>query len=306
MGKFFIRRLGQAVVTLFAMSIIVFALARVSGDPLTAMLPIEATQETRDRVRAEWGLDQSLPMQYVEFISKAVRGDFGTSFRWPGKDALELVLERMVNTARLGAAALVFAFVVAIPLGVMSARHKNTIVDHFGKALAVLGQSLPHFWIGIMFVWVFAVQLRVLPVSGASTWRHYILPTIVIGWFQVAAIMRLVRSAMLESLDSEFVQLAQVKGVSAISIVWKHCLRNALIPPLTYSGIMLSYLIVGSITTEIVFAWPGIGALILDAVLARDYFVIQTVAMVLAAVVIAVNFVVDLLYAVVDPRIRYD
>ncbi len=305
MGKYILKRLGQAIFTLFAMSIIVFFLARLSGDPADTLLPAEATQEHRDRMMALWGLDRPTHIQYFLFVGNAVRGDFGESLRLPGRDAFNLVMVRMSKTAELALVAMLFAILLALVIGVFSAVYKNSPLDFFGKLIAILGQSLPHFWIGIVLIWIFAVNLRILPTSGYGTWKHFVMPAIVVGWFQVAALMRLVRSAMFEALDSEYVQLARVKGVSPMKVIWKHCFRNALIPPLTYAGIMLGYLVVGSITTEIVFSWPGVGVLVLQSVLARDYAVVQAISIVFGTIIIAVNFLVDILYAFIDPRIRY-
>ena len=305
MKRYLIRRLGQTILTLFAMSVIVFGLARITGNPADTLLPIESTAEDRARIVEQWGLDQPLYIQYLQFIGNALRGEFGESWQWPGRKAFPLVLGRIGKTAELGLVALLFSVLVAVPIGVVSAVRKGSAIDFLGKTIAILGQSLPHFWIGIVFMWVFAVNLRWLPSSGRGTVWHLIMPAVVIGWFQVAALMRLVRSAMLESLDSQYVQLARAKGVSRRSLIWKHCLRNAAIPPLTYSGIMIGYLVVGSITTEVVFSWPGVGQLVVDAVRARDFYVVQTVAIVFGVAIILVNLLVDILYAYVDPRIRY-
>ncbi len=306
MQRFIIRRLLQTLVTLLAVSIIVFALARLSGDPRDALMPMEASRADRERILVHWGLDQPVHMQYLVFIGNALRGDFGESLQWPGRKALDLVLDRLGNTMELAAVALVFAIALAVPIGVLSAVHKDSRTDFLGKLIALLGQSLPHFWIGIVFIWIFSVHLRWLPTSGRGTFQHMIMPAIVIGWFQVAALMRLIRSSMLESLDSEYVKLARIKGVSERMIIWKHAFRNAAITPLTYFGVMMSYLVVGSITTETVFSWPGVGYLVVQAVTARDFQVVQTVAIVFATVIILMNLAVDILYAYIDPRIRYD
>lgn len=305
MGNYILRRLIEAVITLLAMTIIVFALARASGDPTDTLLPAEATQEHRDRMMALWGLDQPLHVQYGRFLINALRGDFGLSLMLPGRNALDLVFERLRHTVELAVVAMIFAVLIALIVGVFSAVYKDSPFDTVGKVIALLGQSMPHFWIGIILMWVLAVQLRWLPTSGYGNWRHFVMPAIVVGWFQVSALMRLLRSGMLEALDSEYVQLARVKGVSKAAIIWKHCLRNAAIAPLTYAGIMLSYLVVGSITTEIVFNWPGVGVLTYRAILARDFAVVQAVAVVFGAVIILTQFVVDVLYAFIDPRIRY-
>jgi len=304
--RYIIKRLGQTVLTLFAVSIIVFGLARLTGDPADVLMPMEATEEDRARVLEHWGLDKPVHVQYAVFITNAVQGDFGESLQWPGRDALQLVLSRIGATVELGLVALLFAVVVAVPIGVLSAVYKNSRLDALGKFIALLGQSLPHFWIGIIFMWIFAVHLRWLPTSGRGSVQQVIMPAIVIGWFQVAALMRLIRSAMLDSLDSEYVKLARIKGVSERAVIWKHALRNATGAPLNYFGIMMAYLVVGSITTETVFSWPGVGLLIVNAVTARDFQVVQAVAMVFAVVIVLVNLAVDILYAYLDPRIRYE
>ena len=306
MLQFLIKRLGQTVFTLFAVTLIVFALGRLSGDPATVLMPVEARQEDRARIMAQWGLDQPVHIQYLRYMGNVLRGQFGESLQWPGRDALELVLLRIGNTVELGLVALLFALALAVPIGVMSAVHKNTAIDRVGKFIALLGQSLPHFWIGIVFIWVFAVNLRWLPTSGRGTWQHLIMPAIVIGWFQVAAMMRLIRSAMLDALDSEYIKLARLKGVSERVVIWKHALRNAAIVPLTYFGIMIAYLVVGSITTEVVFSWPGVGLLVVNAVTARDFPVVQAVTIVFAVVIVLANLIVDVLYGVLDPRIRFE
>ena len=306
MLHFLTKRLGQTVFTLFAVTLIVFALGRLTGDPTTVLMPVEARQEDRARIMAQWGLDQPLHVQYLRYMGNLLRGQFGESLQWPGRDALELVLQRIGHTLELGVVALLFALALAVPIGVMSAVHKNTAIDRVGKFIALLGQSLPHFWIGIVFIWVFAVNLRWLPTSGRGTWQHLIMPAVVIGWFQVAALMRLIRSAMLDALDSEYIKLARLKGVSERAVIWKHALRNASIVPLTYFGIMIAYLVVGSITTEVVFSWPGVGLLVVNAVTARDFPVVQAVTIVFAVVIVLANLIVDVLYGVLDPRIRFE
>jgi len=306
MKYYLLKRFGQVILTLLSLTVIVFCLVRISGNPVDTFLPIEATTEDRARIIEEWGLNQPLHVQYFQFIGNALRGEFGESWQWPGRKALPLVLDRIGKTLELGGLALIFSVAIAVPIGVVSAVYKDSRIDFVGKLIAILGQSLPHFWIGIIFMWVFAVKLKWLPSSGRGTILHLIMPVVVIGWFQVAALMRLVRSAMLESLDSQYVQLARIKGVSKRSLIWKHCFRNAIIPPLTYAGIMIGYLVIGSFTTEVVFSWPGVGQLVVYAVRARDFYVVQTVAIVFGVVIILVNFLVDILYAYFDPRIRYD
>jgi peptide/nickel transport system permease protein len=304
--RYLIKRLAQTAFTLFAVTLIVFSLGRLTGDPAMVLMPVEARQEDRARIMAHWGLDQPLHVQYVRYIGNVLRGEFGESLQWPGRDAIELVMLRIGHTVELGLAALLFALAVSVPVGVLSAVYKGSLIDRGGKFIALLGQSLPHFWIGIVFIWIFAVNLRWLPTSGRGTWAHLIMPAVVIGWFQVAALMRLIRSAMLEALDSEYIKLARIKGVTEPIVIWKHALRNAAIVPLTYFGIMIAYLVVGSITTEVVFSWPGVGLLVVNAVTARDFPVVQAVTIVFAIVIVAANLLVDILYGVLDPRIRFE
>jgi peptide/nickel transport system permease protein len=287
------------------MSVIVFSLARVTGNPLDVLLPLEATPEDYERVAKHWGLDKPLYVQYFVFLTKAVRGDFGMSWKWQGHSAMGLVVERLPATLELAGLALIISVLIAVPVGVLAAVTKDRPFDYAGKIIALLGQSLPSFWLGIVLMWIFAVTLGWLPTSGRGGISHMILPAVCLGWFQVAAMMRLVRSAMLDVLDSEFVKLARVKGLAEWKVVWKHCLRNAAIAPLTYFAITAGVLLTGSVVIESVFAWPGTGLLAVDAVRARDFQVVQAIVIVFAAVFIFTNLVVDVLYAYLDPRIRY-
>jgi peptide/nickel transport system permease protein len=269
------------------------------------MLPMEATQEDYERVSKYWGLDQPLYTQYVIFVSRALKGDFGTSWKWPGRSAMDLVWERLPATLQLAGFALLVSVVIALPIGVLSAVKKGTVWDSAAKVIALLGQSLPGFWLGIVLMWIFAVHLGWFPTSGQGGLQYMILPAITLGWFQVAAIMRLVRSSMLEVLDSEFVKLTRIKGLAEWKVVWKHCLRNAAIAPLTFFAIIAGVLMTGSVVTESVFSWPGTVLLVIDAVRARDFQVVQAVVIVFAGIFILTNLLVDILYAYLDPRIRY-
>jgi peptide/nickel transport system permease protein len=304
MQRYIAVRLLQSLLTILVMSIIVFSLARVTGNPLDVLLPLEATPEDYERVAKHWGLDRPLYVQYFVFLTKAVRGDFGMSWKWQGHSAMGLVVERLPATLELAGLALLISVVIAVPVGVLAAVTKDKPFDYAGKIIALLGQSLPSFWLGIVLMWIFAVMLGWLPTSGRGGLSHMILPAICLGWFQVAAMMRLVRSAMLDVLDSEFVKLARVKGLAEWKVVWKHCLRNAAIAPLTYFAITAGVLLTGSVVIESVFAWPGTGLLAVDAVRARDFQVVQAIVIVFAAVFIFTNLVVDILYAYLDPRIR--
>ena len=305
MQRYIARRLLQSILTILVMSIIVFSLARVTGNPLDVLLPLEATPDDYERVAKHWGLDKPLYVQYAVFLGKALRGDFGMSWKWQGHSAMGLVVERLPATLELAGLALLISVLIALPVGVLAAVMKDKPFDYAGKIVALLGQSLPSFWLGIVLMWIFAVTLGWLPTSGRGGLSHMVLPAVCLGWFQVAAMMRLVRSAMLDVLDSEFVKLARVKGLAEWKVVWKHCLRNAAIAPLTYFAITAGVLLTGSVVIESVFAWPGTGLLAVDAVRARDFQVVQAIVIVFAAVFILTNLVVDVLYAYLDPRIRF-
>jgi len=305
MQRYIARRFLQSLLAIWVMSLIVFSLARVTGNPLDVMLPMEAGPEEYERVSKHWGLDQPLYVQYAIFLSKAVRGDFGNSWKWHGYSAMSLVWERLPATLQLAGFALFISMAIALPIGVLAAVMKGSAWDSVAKIIALLGQSLPGFWLGIVLMWIFAVHLGWFPTSGRGGLQYMILPAITLGWFQVAAVMRLVRSSMLEVLDSEFVKLTRIKGLPEWKVIWKHCLRNASIAPLTYFAIIAGVLMTGSVVTESVFSWPGTGLLVVDAVRARDFQVVQAVVIVFAGIFILTNLLVDILYAYLDPRIRY-
>ncbi len=305
MQRYITIRILQSLLSLWVMSLIVFGLARITGDPMDALLPMEADPEEYARIAKHWGLDKPLHTQYLVFISKAVRGDFGNSFKWQGHTAMGLVLMRLPATLELAGVAIAISVVLALPIGVLSAVKKDTPLDSLGKIVALLGQSLPSFWLGIVLMWIFAVMLGWVPTSGRGGIERLILPAVSLGWFQVAVIMRLVRSSMLDVLDSEFVKLTRIKGLAEWKVVWKHCLRNAAIVPLTYFAINAGVLVTGSVVIESVFAWPGTGRLAVEAVQARDFQVIQAIVIVFSAVFLGANLFVDIIYAYLDPRIRY-
>lgn len=303
MQRYVFRRIVQSLVTLLVLSMIVFVMCRLTGDPVMLMLPDDASYEDVMQLRRALGLDRSLPMQYWLFLSAAVRGDLGRSIKGQ-VPVLDLIQERLPNSIKLAIVSLVITLALAFPLGVMAAVKKGTSVDTLANLVAVLGQSLPQFWVGIVLIQIFAVHLRWLPVAGTGSLWHYILPGCTLGWFLVAGIMRLLRSSMLDVLDSEFIKLARIKGVSPRGVVWKHALKNALMPVLTFGAIYFAILITGAILVETVFAWPGVGQLIYQGIVYRDYPVIQAVVLLTAMIVVTVNFTVDIAYAYLDPRIR--
>jgi peptide/nickel transport system permease protein len=304
MIRFVLSRLLQSLVTLAILSVVVFVLARTTGDPLHLILPMSATPEDYANARQYLGLDRSYPEQYLSFVAKAVTGDFGTSIR-ARRPVSELIRERLPNSLRLAAFAMAVSLSMAFPLGVMAAVKKGTGVDRAAQVVAVLGQSLPTFWVAIVLVEVVAGRLQWLPAAGAGGFASYVLPGFTLGWFVVAGMMRLLRSGMLEVLDSEYVKLARVKGVAERRVVWLHALKNALIPVVTFAGIYFAILLTTAIVVETVFAWPGLGRLAYDGITSRDFPVIQAVVLTAAAIVAALNLAVDCLYAVLDPRIRH-
>jgi len=305
MQRFIIIRVFHAAIALLAISLIIFMLIRVSGDPLDTLLDVDATEADFARVRAHWGLDKPLHIQYLKYLGNIFTGKFGESIRWQGQDALDLLWLRLPATLELALVALFVSALIALPLGVIVAVKKDTGIDIAGKIVAFLGQSLPSFWLALMLMWIFSVQLGWLPTSGRGSLSHLILPGISLGYFQVAALMRLTRSSMLEVLDTEYVKLARIKGLSERSVIWKHCLRNAMTAPLTYFGLILGGLMTGSVVIETIFTWPGVGLLAIDALRAKDFQVVQSVVIFFAAVFIVCNLIVDILYAYLDPRIRY-
>lgn len=305
MQRYIVMRLGQSLIALLILSMIIFALGRVSGDPVILLLPPDATQEAEDILRRSLGLDQSWPVQYWKFISNAVRFDFGDSIK-AKRPVMDLIGPKIGNSLRLGLTAMVITLAIGIPLGVLAAVKRDTFFDGGAKLIAVLGQSLPQFWVGIMLIQLFTVQLDLLPAAGTGGITHYIMPAFTLGWWVAAAIMRLLRSSMLEALDGEYIKMARIKGLPEWKIVWKHTFKNALIPVLTFAGTYLATFITGAILVETVFAWPGLGRLVYDSIIWRDFPVLQSLVLMIAAAVITVNLAVDIAYAYIDPRIRYN
>jgi peptide/nickel transport system permease protein len=302
--RFILRRVAQSVVLLFVLALIIFALARVSGNPADLLLREDATQEDRAHLLRALGLDRPVHEQLYLFLAGVVRGDLGESIRYR-KPAAEVFFERLPNTLQLLPLAMVGALVIAIPLGVLAAVYRGTMVDRISGAIAVLGIATPSFWLGIVLIYVFSIKLGLLPSSRMGGPSHYVLPAVTLGLFLVAGMMRLVRSSLLEVMGSEFVKLARLKGLSQTVVIWKHCLRNALIPVTTLFGVYFALLITGAIVTETVFAWPGVGRLTYEAVIFRDYPLLQAVILLKAIIVLGVNLGVDILYAYLDPRVRY-
>lgn len=297
------QRLIQAVITLMVLAVVIFALSRMSGDPVELMLPVDATVRDREALRAMLGLDLPLVEQFWRFVSGALTGDLGVSIR-ERRPALDLVLERLPNSLMLAFVSLTMAILMAFPLAIAAAVWRGSAIDLLARLFAVLGQSFPTFWVGLVLIIIFSGELRLLPAGGAGDWTHYILPGFTLGWFVVAGMMRLLRSSLLEVLESEFVKLARIKGMPEWIVIWKHALRNALVPVVTFGGVYLALLISTAVIVETVFAWPGLGRLAYDAIRFRDFPVTQAVILVTAIIVVLSSLLVDILYVLIDPRIR--
>jgi peptide/nickel transport system permease protein len=304
MARFIIIRIFQTLITLIVVSMVIFALARASGDPVMLMAPAQASMEDIAVLRQYLGLDKSIPEQYWIFLKNIAKGDLGESIR-TRRPVIKIIGERLPYTIQLGLAAIIIGITTSLILGVTAACKRGSWIDSAVKFIAILGQALPSFWLAIVAIQIFAVSLNWLPTSGTGGPDHYILPILTMSFFMLPIMTRLIRSSMLEVLDSEYIKLARIKGLSEMWVVWKHALRNAIIPLLTAAGITFATIVTGAVIIETVFSWPGIGRLIAEAVVGRDFPVTQAVVLLVAIVVLMVNLVVDILYAYVDPRIRY-
>ncbi len=291
-------------VVVFATTALVFVLSRLTGDPRNVLLDEYTSLEQYEAWGKKMGLDRPLVVQYGIWVANAARGDFGQSLS-QRTNSFDVIRQRIPGTLQLTVGAFIFAFLVGVPLGVLSAVRRGSILDYTGRVFALFGQALPPFWLGIMLILIFAVQFELLPPYGRGGISHYILPSVTLGWLAASGFLRLMRSSMLEVLDSEFVKFARAKGVSSGWILWKHALRNAMLAPLTYAGLLLAGLITGTVVTETVFAWPGLGRLAVQSVKANDFPVMTGVVMLFAVVYVGMNFIVDIAYAYLDPRIRY-
>jgi ABC-type dipeptide/oligopeptide/nickel transport system permease component len=305
MGHFLLSRLIQSILTLLVISVVVFLMARATGDPVTLLASQQATAEDIALLKQQLGLDQPLPVQYWVFISNAMRGNLGKSLADKG-DVAHLIADRLPNSAAIGVPALLLSTILGVALGVAAAVNRDTWIDKSARVVAVLGQSMPAFWVSIMAIFVFSVLLRWRPTSGMGSPEHYVLPIAVLTFFALPQRMRLMRSSLLEILGTEYVKQARAKGLSEQKVIWRHAVRNALSPQLTSFGLTLAFAITGAVLVEAVFSWPGLGQLAYQAMLSRDYPLIQGTVLLVAVLVIGANLVVDVLYAYIDPRVRYD
>jgi len=305
MRRFVLRRLGYAVISLFLLSVTIFLLVRVTGDPTVLLVEPGASKADIEALQHDLGLDRSLGVQYVSFVRDLLRGDFGRSFYYR-TPVLELYLSRLPNSLVLAITAMAFSLILGIPTGILAAVRVGGWWDGAGKVFALLGLSMPSFWVGLLMILFFSVYLGWLPSSGAGTPLHVLMPAFALGWYFAAAHMRLTRSSMLEVLGSEYVKLARLKGLPEALVIAKHAFKNALIPVLTLAGINLVLMINVAVVVETVFAWPGIGRLLYEGIAFRDFPVVQASVLLGGSMIVIVNVVVDILYAVIDPRIRYE
>lgn len=305
MRRFVLRRLGYAVLSLFLLSVTIFLFVRVTGDPTVLLVEPGASQADLDALRQDLGLDRSLLVQYGAFMRDIVRGEFGRSFYYR-TPVLELYLSRLPNSLLLAVAAMGFSLLIGIPSGILAAVRVGGFWDGAGKLFALLGLSMPSFWVGLLLILFFSVYLGWLPSSGSGTPWHVLMPAFALGWYFAAAHMRLARSSMLEVLGSEYVKLARLKGLPEMRVIAKHAFKNALIPVLTLAGINLVLMVNVAVVVETVFAWPGIGRLLYEGIAFRDFPVVQATVLLAGSMIVVVNLVVDVLYAVIDPRIRYE
>ncbi|CAN5853247.1 ABC transporter permease [soil metagenome] len=304
MLNYLIQRIVLLFVVVLGAATLAFGLLYLSGDPTNLLLPLDASESTREAFRQAQGYDQPLYIQYGRYLGNLVQGDFGTSLR-NKQPALSLVLERFPPTLRLAGLALLFAVLIAVPAGVVAANRRGSALELLLMSGALLGQAMPVFWLGLMLILVFGLNLRWLPISGSGTPQHYVLPVITLATFSAASIARLTRGGVLTELGSDHVRTARAKGLLERGVLYKHALRNAAIPVVTIVGLQLGTLVSGAIITETIFAWPGIGRFVLLAVSQRDFPVVQASVVIFALLLALINLGVDLLYLVLDPRIRY-
>jgi ABC-type dipeptide/oligopeptide/nickel transport system permease component len=303
MTRFIVRRTMYALVTLFILSLTIFTVIRMTGDPVTYLAEPGIQTEDLDRIRTEWGLDKPWPVQYLVFAKNVFTGDLGKSFNYQ-MPVSTLYFQRLPNSIELAAAATLISFVIGIPAGLVSAVKVNTVWDNVGKTIALFGLAVPGFWLGLVLILVFSVWLDWLPTSGQGGWRNLIMPALALGWYFAASLLRLTRSSMLEVMRSEYIKLARLKGLPGYAVIAMHAFKNALIPVLTLAGVNLVVMINAAVIIEVIFAWPGIGRLLYEGIFQRDFPLVQGVVMEAGIMIVVINLLIDILYAYIDPRIR--
>ena len=305
MLNYALKRLGVAILVAITVSMVTFSLLHLTGDPAMALAGESATEEDIENIRRVYGYDRPFLVQYADWLGKALTGDFGRS-HYLKTEVADVVFQRLPTTMILGASAIAFAFVLAIPLGVLAAIKPNTVYDRLALTIAVVGQALPSFWFALIMIFWLGIEWRLLPISGTESWRNFIMPAIALGYYVTPAIMRLTRAGMLEVLASDYIRTARAKGLPERTVVWKHALRNALIPLVTLWALNLSALLGGAVVTESIFSWPGLGPAFLVALSKPDLDLILGFVMLTGTIVVLFNLIADILYGVLDPRIRFD
>ncbi len=303
MSGFLLRRLGHGIVSIIGASMVIFVISRLSGDPTALLVPPDAPPSAVAATRAALGLDLPLWRQYLIFAGNALCGDFGQSYRWQ-TSAVGLVLDRLPATIELALAGLIVSVVLAVPLGVLSAVHRGSVLDRLARLFALLGQAMPAFWVGLLLILLFAVELQWLPAFGRGGLSHLVLPAVALGWYPVAAQTRIVRSAMLDVLDSDYIRLARGLGTPERTLVWKYAFRNAAVPLVTMLGVYFASMLGGAFVVEVIFAWPGLGRTVVEAVFSRDFPVVQAGVLFTAMLFVLSSLLVDLSYGLIDPRTR--
>lgn len=299
---YMVSRLVRGVLTVVGVVIVIFLLTRASGDPAKTLQGDSNDPARYAQIRRDLGLDKPITTQFATYVAELARGDFGDSWNYH-RPTIDVVRERIPASAKLAAAGLSISVCLGLPLGVLAAVRRGGLLDVFARSVGLLGQSIPTFWVGIMLILLFSVQLGLLPSSGTGDWKHVIMPAIAVGWFSTASILRLTRSAMLDVLDAEYIRMARIKGLAGFTLIRRHALRNAAIPIVTIAGLQFAALVTGAVVTESIFAWPGVGSLLVSAANGRDFPMVQTVALLTAITFVSVNVMVDMLYGYIDPRI---
>jgi len=305
MTIYLLRRLYQALIVFFVVTLIVFMVLHISGDPVELLMPPDATPRDMEEMRRTLGLDKPIMVQYGLFLKNAVQGNLGVSYHH-GQPALKLVLERLPASLELVATSILISLVLAVPLGILAATRRGKMLDRLCLLGSLIGISAPPFWIGIAFILIFAVELQWLPSSGRGSWAHLVLPATSLALYRLALFLRLIRAGMLDVMTQDFIRTARAKGVSEKLVIYKHVLKNTLIPFVTIAGMQMGSLLAGAIVTERVFAWPGMGRLFLDSIGVMDFPVIIAWALVIATIFLSINLIVDIIYVWLDPRIRHE
>lgn len=300
---YILKRLLHGLFSVVGASLIIFVITRLTGDPVTMLLPPDATDEMILEMQRALGLDLPIWRQYLIFAGNALQGDMGMSYRWQ-MPALELLLDRLPATIQLACAGLFVSVVLSVPLGIFSAMYRGTWIDTLGKSIATIGQAMPNFWVGLILILVFSVGLGWFPAYGSGTIWHVVLPALALGTYPIAAQTRIVRSAMLDVLDTDYIKMGRILGASETLLVWKYAFRNAAVPLVTVLGVYFAAMLGGTFVVEVIFAWPGVGRTVVEAVFARDFPVVQAGVLFTSVIFVTVNLLVDLTYGIIDPRAR--